>query len=177
MFQAQTKAMTLDAFITYALLPENIAHNFELINGEIIEKRAVSNRNLDIITKLVSETRRHCEVTEIPCAISTCDGPYRIGQNIVGPDFAYKTTPLTNVYSDPPLWVAEVISQHDKIIEMSGKRRNYIQAGILYWELYPEEYLIDVYVPGKSMKTYGINDAIAVNVIVGLKISVSKLFR
>ncbi len=177
MFQVQTKAMKLDAFITYALLPENIAHNLELINGEIIEKRPVSNRILDIITKLVSETRQHCESTGIPCVISTCDGPYHIGQNIVGPDFAYKTTDLTNVYPDPPLWVAEVISPDDRIIEISAKRRKYIQAGILYWELYPAEYLIDVYVPGKPIKTYGINDAITVNVIVGLKIPVLKLFH
>jgi len=177
MFEAQTKAMKLDAFITYALLPENIGHNLELINGEIVKKRPVSNRNLDIITRLVTETRRHCDSTGIPCVISTCDGPYHIGQNIVGPDFAYKTTGLTNVYPDPPLWIAEVMTPEDRMIETSGKRRKYIQSGILYWEVYPAEYLVDVYVPGKPMKTYGINDVIAVNVIAGLKIPVAKLFR
>jgi Uma2 family endonuclease len=177
MFQAQTTLMTFDTFITFALQPENVARNLELINGEVIEKRPVSSRNLDIITRLVSETRLHCAVTELPCCISTSDGPYRIGQNIISPDFAYKTTSLTKEYPDPPLWVADVISANDNIVEVSGKRRKYIAMGILYWELYPDELVIDVYAPGKPMKTYGINDAIMVNVIIGLTISISKLFR
>lgn len=169
--------MTFDAFITFALLPENIAHNFEFINGEVVEKKSASSKNLDIVNNLVCETRQHCEATELPCCISTSDGPYRIGQNIIGPDFAYKTTSLIKEYPDPPLWVVEVISPNDKIAEISGKRRKYIEAGILYWELFPDERLIDVYTPGKPMKTYGINDAIMINVIIGLSVQVSKLFR
>ena len=177
MFQAQPRLMTFDAFITFALLPENIACNFEFINGEVVEKRPPPTKHSDIITNLVSETRQHCEVTELPCFISTIDGPYRIGQNIFGPDFAYKTTSLVAPYPDPPLWVVEVISPKDKITEVSGKRRKYIANGILYWELYPDEQLIDVYIPGKPMKTYGTNDAIMVNVIIGLSVSVANLFR
>ena len=177
MFQAQTSPMTFDTFITFALQPENIARNFEFINGEVVEKRPLSSGNLDITNNLVSETRQHCEVTELPCYISTSDGPYRIGSNIFSPDFAYKTMPLTNVHPDSPLWIAEVISPHDNIIETSRRRRKYIEANILYWELYPDEGLIDVYAPGKPLKTYGIHDAIIVNVILGLTLPVSKLFR
>ncbi len=176
MFQAQTRPMTFDTFITFALLPENIARNFEFINGEVVEKRPPPTKHSDIIAKLVYETRQHCEVTELPCFMSTNDGPYRFGQNIFGPDFAYKTTSLIAPYPDPPLWVAEVISPKDKIAEVSGKRRKYIAIGILYWELFPDERLIDVYVPGKPIKTYGMNDSIMVNVVLGLSISVSKLF-
>ena len=51
------------------------------------------------------------------------------------------------------------------------------EAGILYWELYPDERLIDVYAPGKAMKTYGIDAVITVDVIAGLSVPVSKLFR
>jgi len=73
--------------------------------------------------------------------------------------------------------VAEVISPNDSIIEVSKKRRKYIEANMLYWELYPDERLIDVYVPGKPLKSYGISDAIMVNVIFGLTLPVSKLFH
>jgi hypothetical protein len=75
------------------------------------------------------------------------------------------------------LWAAEVISPNDKVAEITGKRRKYIEAGILYWEMYPDERLIDVYAPGKPMMTYGITDNIEVDMISGLTISVSKLFR
>ena len=177
MFQAQTRQMTFDTFITFALLPENTARNFELIDGEIIEKRPLSIRNLDIATTLVAETRQHCEVTQLPCYISTSDGPYRIGQNIISPDFAYKITPLINMPPDSPLWVAEVISPNDRITDVSRKRRKYIEANLLYWELYPDERLIDVYAPDKPLKSYGITDAIMVNVIFGLTLPVSKLFH
>ena len=177
MFQAQTRQMTFDTFITFALMPENTARNFEFIDGEIIEKRPLSIRNLDIATNLVAETRQYCEVMQLPCYISTSDGPYRIGQSIISPDFAYKITPLISVQPDSPLWVAEVISPTDSIIEVSKKRRKYIEANMLYWELYPDEQLIDVYVPDKPLKSYGISDAIMVNVIFGLTLPVSKLFN
>ena len=177
MFQAQTNPMTFDTFINFALLPENIARNFEFINGNVVEKRPFSSKIFNIIHNLVIETREHCESSQVLCFISTCDGPYQIGQNVIGPDFAYKTTSLIKEYPDPPLWIAEVISSDDKIVEISRKRRKYIETGILYWEIYPDEHLIDVYTPGKPMKTYRMDDVIMVSVILGLTIPVSKLFR
>ena len=47
---------------------------------------------------------------------------------------------------------------------------------ILYWEMYPDERLIDVYAPGKALTTYGMDVAIAVDIISELMIPVSKLF-
>jgi Uma2 family endonuclease len=38
MFQAQTKPITVGAFITFILQPENEGRRFELIDGEIVEK-------------------------------------------------------------------------------------------------------------------------------------------
>ena len=77
--------------------------------------------------------------------------------HVVAPDFAYKPTPTVAEYPDPqpPLWVAEVISPNDKATEINAKRRKYIEARILYWEMYPDERLIDVYAPGKPMMTCG----------------------
>jgi Uma2 family endonuclease len=179
MFDAQTKPMTLDEFIVYALLPENAERNLEFINGEMIEKMPGSTENSGIAANLVFETRLHCQVNNLPCFVSTGDGAYRIGQNVIAPDFAYKPTPLTKEYPDPepPLWVAEVISLNDKVTEITKKRRKYIEAGILYWEFYPDERMIDVYAPGKPMATYGLNAEIVVDVISNLTIPVSKLFR
>ena len=116
MFEAQTKPMTLDEFIAYALLPENAERNLEFINGEIIEKMPGTTENSGIAANLVFESRLYCQVNNLPCFVSTGNGAYRIGENTLAPDFAYKPTPLTKEYPDPepPLWVAEVISPNDE---------------------------------------------------------------
>jgi len=182
MFEAQIKPMTLDEFIAFALLPENAERNLEFINGEIMEKIPSSTRNSTSAFTLGHLTQSYCETNDLPCFISIGDGTYRINVHVVAPDFAYKPTPTVADYPDPepPLWAAEVISPNDKATEINRKRRKYIEAGILYWELYPDERLIDVYAPDKpmvTMATYGINDMITADVIAGLTIPVSKSFR
>ncbi len=179
MLEAQTKSMTVDEFIAFALLPENAERNLEFVNGEIIEKMPGSTENSGIAANLIFEARLYCRDNTLPCFLSTGDGAYRIGQSILAPDFAYKPTPLTKEYPDPepPLWVAEVISPNDKVFEINAKRRKYIEAKILYWEVYPDEHLIDVYAPDKPLITYGIDASVAVDVLPGLTIALSKLFR
>lgn len=179
MFEAQTKPMTIDEFIAFALLPENAERNLEFINGEIIEKMPSSSRNSTSAFMLGHITQSHCETNNLPCYISVGDGTYRINVHVVAPDFAYKPTPTVAEYPDPepPVWGAEVISPNDKVHDITAKRRKYIEAGILYWELYPDERLIDVYAPGKPMTTYGMDATIMVDVISGLSVPVSKLFH
>lgn len=170
--------MTLDEFIAFALLPENSERNFEFVDGKVIEKFPGSTYNSSIALNTGFEAMMHCRDNKIPCHISTAYGAYRIGNNVVTPSFAYKPSPMTAEYPDPvpPLWVAEVISPNDKIVDIRKKRQRYLEAGILLWEIYPDEQLIDVYAPNQPVTTYNIKDVIEVSVIVGLKIEVSKLF-
>jgi Uma2 family endonuclease len=67
---------------------------------------------------------------------------------------------LSDDYPDPepPLWVVEVVSPTDKAPDIRAKRQIYRKAGILLWEMYPQEQSIDVYTPGKPMRTLDIND-------------------
>ena len=179
MLEAQTKPMTLDEFIAFALLPENAERNLELINGEIIEKMPSSSRNFTSAFMLGHIDQSYCETNDLPCYISIGDGTYRINIHVVAPNFAYKPTTTVAEYPDPepPLWVAEVISPNDKVHDITAKKRKYVEEGILYWELYPDERLIDVYAPNKPMTTYGVDAVIPVDVISGLSVPVSKLFR
>src|SRR5258708_1803609 len=101
MLQPQTKPMTIEAFIAFALLPENAERNFEFVNGEIIEKMPGSTENSGIAANLVFETRLYCQINELPCFVSTGDGAYRIGQNIIAPDFAYKPDAMNKGLSCP----------------------------------------------------------------------------
>lgn len=159
MFQTQTKLASVEEFLAFALLPENSERNFELIGGEIIEKMPGTTRNSALAFNIGFVVQTHCQKNELPCFISTGDGAYRINMDVVAPDFAYKTTPMAEEYPDPlpPLWAIEVISANDKAADIRKKRMIYIDADILYWEMYPESRSIDVYAPGQPMKTVGID--------------------
>lgn len=176
--QIPSKPISLDEFISFALRPENAERNFEFLDGEIIEKMPGSTENSALAFNIGLEVGIHCRQNNLPCFISTGDGAYRIGNNTFAPDFAYKTSPMTSEYPDPiaPLWIVEVISPNDKVVDIRKKRQRYLEASILVWEVYPDEQLIDVYAPGQPLATYDSRDVIEVNVITGLRIDVAKLF-
>lgn len=65
----------------------------------------------------------------------------------------------------------------DKPYEIRAKRQIYLQAKILYWELYPLSQTIDVYAPGQPPRTYGIDDTLdSGDVLPGFTLPVKKLF-
>src|SRR5689334_3294203 len=115
-FQFRQQNPSIDEFIAFAMLPENAERNFEFVDGEMIEKMPGTTENSTLAFYLGFVVQSHCEKNNIPCYISGEAGAYRIGQNVLAPDFAYKPTPATNEYPDPivPLWVMEVISPNDK---------------------------------------------------------------
>jgi len=174
--QTQQPIKTTDEFIAYALLPENAARNLEFINGKVVEKWGSTTQNAQIPMLLSAHVINHCDTHNIPCFVTGADGEYCLGDWCCIPDFAYKQTPVSATFPDrvPPLWAVEVISANEN---PAGKRRKYIQAGILLWEVYPDERVIDVYAPGQSLATYGPGSTIPVDVVSGLNVDVSKVFR
>jgi Uma2 family endonuclease len=138
-----------------------------------------TTRNSGIAMNLGSEVRPFCKQHRITCFITGEAGSYNVLGHVVAPDFAFKQTPTTAVYPDPvaPLWVVEVISANDKPRDIRAKRMIYLQAGILYWELYPEDQSIDVYAPGQLMRTYHSGDTIDLGEIIpGFTLAVQDLF-
>ncbi|MBA3872633.1 MAG: Uma2 family endonuclease [Anaerolineae bacterium] len=174
--QTQQPIKSLDEFIAYALLPENAARNLEFINGKVIEKLGSTTQNAQIPLILSAIVLNHCDANGIPCFMTGADGEYCLNDWCFIPDFAYKQTPVSSTFPDrvPPLWAVEVISANEN---PAAKRRKYIQAGILLWEIYPDERLIDVYAPSQSLATYGVGSTITIDVVQGLNVAVSKIFR
>lgn len=152
----------LDRFAEFIARPENQGRLFEFINGEFIEVSPGRTSNSGYPHLISFAVRLFCRGNRIPCYISGEAGAYRIGENTVVPDFAYKRTPLSDDYPDPvaPLWVVEVVSPTDRPDEVRAKRNIYIEAGILYWEMYPTSQSIDVYEPGKPPRAFGIDDTL-----------------
>lgn len=153
---------TMEEFIEFVHLPENEDRLFELINGEIIDVSPGRTRFSETGHILAAAVRPFCTAHDLPCHTSGEAGAYNIMGNVVMPDFAYKRTPMSDEYPDPtpPEWAVEVISPTDKATDIRNKRQIYLDAGILYWEVYLQSQYIDVYAPGQPMKTLGINDTL-----------------
>ena len=178
--QAQTKPMTFEEFLDYVLQPDNSERSFELINGEMIEKMPGTTLNSAIPVNIAFHTRLHCRDKAIPCHISTGDGAYRIGNNVVAPDMAYKQSPMSDQYPDPiaPIWVVEVISTNDKASDIRKKRQVYQDAGILLWEIYPELLSVDVYAPRQAPNTFQMGESLTLeSVLPGFSLSVKAVFE
>jgi Uma2 family endonuclease len=170
---------TIEDFVEYALQPENAEREFELINGEIIEKMPGRTSNSYIRDLITVPVHIFCREQNMPCYTSGEAGAFRIGGQAVVPDFAFKRTPMSTNYPDPvaPEWVVEVISPTDKAPDIRNKRQIYLQAGILLWELYPETKSVDVYAPGKLPRTLGMDDTLdGGDVLLGFKLAVRDVF-
>ncbi len=157
----QTK-FTLQEFQRWAMLTENAESNFELIHGEVIEVSPGRTSHSELEHLIAFAVRLFCRDTDLLCHTSGGDGAYAIHGHVVAPDFAYKHTPTSDLYPDPepPLWAVEIISPNDKAKDIREKREIYRKAGILYWEMYPQSYSVDVYAPGQPVRTLGIDDTL-----------------
>jgi Uma2 family endonuclease len=175
-----TKPIPIDEFREFVNLPENTDRMFELIDGEIIEVSPGRTSNSGIRDLIAVEVHIFCRAHDLPCHTSGGDGAFDIQGHVVAPDFAYKNTPMSDDYPDPiaPQWVIEVISPTDKAPEIRAKRQIYIQASILYGELYPKSQSIDVYAPGQPPRTLGINDTLdGGDVLPGFTLAIRELFK
>jgi Uma2 family endonuclease len=86
---------------------------------------------------------------------------------------------MSEEYPDsiPPLWVVEIVSPTDQPVNVRKKRNIYLQAGILYFEMYPQEKAIDVWTSAQSVQTYQENDTIDLSsVIPGFRLAVKAIF-
>lgn len=174
------KLYTMDEFLEFVARPENADREFELIDGEIIEVMPSRTYNSGFALRIAARVELFCDEHNIACYMSGADGAYRILDNTLVPDFAYKRTPLSKEYPDPnpPLWVVEVLSPTDEPGNIKKKRKIYQQAGILLWELDPEKQSIEVYAPGQKKHTFGIDDTLdGGDVLPGFTLAVRTLFR
>ena len=154
--------MSLEEFQRWAELPENADHDYELINGAVVPVTPARSTHSFIHNLLVVAVHNYCRVQNVPCYTTSGDGTFVIMGHALSPDFTYRPTPLLDDYPDPepPLWAVEIISPTEKAKDIRDKREIYRQAGILYWEIYPNSRSVDVYAPGQPVRTVGIDDTL-----------------
>jgi Uma2 family endonuclease len=145
---------TLTDWLAFVERPENADRHFELVHGEIIEKMPGTTENSRIPIEIAGHIFIYCRTNKLTYYLGGSDGTYLINEHVVAPDLAFKTTPFTRGYPDPvpPTFVVEVVSASETVSSIRKKRSIYLQAGILYWEIYPEEQVVEIYEPGKPMR-------------------------
>jgi Uma2 family endonuclease len=174
------KLPTLEDFMQFASREENADRLFEFINGEFIEVSPGRTWNSEIGHRIAIAVYLFCAEHNIPYHSSGEQGAYQILGHVTVPDFAYKRTPMSKEYPDPiaPEWVVEVVSPTDKAKEIRAKQEIYQDAGILYWEIYPDLERIDVYAPGQPLRTLRINDSLdGGDVLPGFRLPIRKLLE
>ena len=174
------KEMTIEEFIAFATSPENEDRKLEFINGEVIEMSPGRSTYSKLEAIIAAVVYIFCQEHNLPYNVSVGDGAYRIGNNTVVPDFAYRSTDLIDEYPDPvpPQWAVEIISPTDLATDVSNKREIYRSAGILLWEVYYPPQRVDVYAPGQPPKSYFVGDVLdGGDALPGFTLEVAKLFK
>ncbi len=155
--------VTLDDFVQFVFRDENVDRMFELINGEIVEVSPSRSGHSGVAAMIIGAIVPYCREKKLPCHVTGEAGTYNVLGNVIAPDVAYKTTPTDRVnYPDPvpPEFAVEVISPTDRKPDIARKRQIYLDAGILYWEVYVDDERIDVYAPGQPMRSLGMDDTL-----------------
>ncbi len=155
--------VTLDDFVQFVFRDENVDRMFELINGEIVEVSPSRSGHSEVAALIIIAVGNYCREKGLSGRVTGEAGTYNVLGNVIAPDVAYKTTPTDRVnYPDPvpPEFAIEVISPTDRKPDIARKRQIYLDAGILYWEVYVDDGRIDVYPPGQPMRSLGMDDTL-----------------
>ncbi len=153
-------SLSIDEFLAFVHQEDNLEQMFELINGEIVHVSPSRASHSWVASIIIWAVMSYCKEHDLPPFVSAPDGTYNVLGNVVAPDVAYRTTPFSDDYPEPnpPELVVEVISPTDTKRAVARKRQIYLDAGILYWEVYPADKRVDVYAPGQPMESLGIKD-------------------
>jgi Uma2 family endonuclease len=171
-----------DEFDQFVNRPENAARNFELIAGEIVEKRVSSPRSSAIgafIAGLLAVFVRQQGLGRVTGA----DGGYKVNGERYIPDAAYVSKARQPALPDdaynplPPDLAVEVLSPTNDDEEMRVKVAHYLAAGTVVWVVNPDKQRVEVYVSGQPPQILSANDTLTGgSVLPGFTVAVSEIF-
>lgn len=153
-----TKMMTIDEFWAFVNLPENDSKRWELIDGLPIEKgggdnMAPSSKMNSLIALLIASYITPYVMSRKLGYVTGADGMYRVGKNILEPDFGYISQARSgglvgNFYDNSPDLAVEIISKNEKEEHVFRKAHRYLSNGTkIVWVVYPDDKTVYVCVP------------------------------
>ena len=179
----QTPILTAAQFDEWVMRPENIERDFELINGEIIEKM-VSDPDASMITLFLGGLLSVYVLQHKLGRVTGPDGGYHVGQNRYIPDVGYisinrmpKDYEKGYIPAAPDLAI-EVMSPTDSLKAVHRKISHYLAVNIVVWAVYPQEYEIEVHIPGQPVHVLGIDDILnGGNLLPNFSVAVKAIFE
>lgn len=151
-----TKRVDTGEFDEFVALPENSDRNFELVDGEIVEKMVSGPVSSRLGLRMGRFIDAFVDAYDLG-QVSGADGGYWVGDDRYIPDVAYiskakliHVAKYGYVMTTPDLAV-EVISPTDEKNNISTKIVNYLAAGTVLWLVDPKDQSVKVCEPNKPM--------------------------
>jgi len=179
----QTPILTAAQFDEWVMRPENIERDFELINGEIVEKMVSNQKSSRIAARLLALIDTHVMQHNIGW-VTDAQGGYSIGTERYIPDAAYMSKsrqpePSEDAYNPvAPDLAVEVVSPTDSYKDVSRKVSHYRAAGTTAWVVLPDEQEIEVHAPGQPVQVLRLNDTLdGGSILVGFSVPLTMIFQ
>lgn len=180
--EIREKAMTVEEFEVFALLPENADRLLEFVGGRIVE---VVSDNLASETGMSFGVFVSAFVKQHRLGrVTGADGGYWVAGERYIPDVAFiskarQPTRVRAAYNPlAPDLAVEVLSPTNNAEDMRIKIANYLSAGTVVWLADPDVPRIEVYVPGQPVKILGMDDVLdGGEVLPGFSVAVRDLFE
>ena len=180
--QDKTQKLTYNDYQAFCARPENADRIFELIDGEAVEKMP-SFEPSQITSRINDYIFIYLMQHEIGY-LTVADGGYMMPNgDVLNPDVCYisnerlpqkppREAPV------PPDLAVEVKSPTDRIRALRAKAEKYIAGGTkLVGLVFPEEQVVEVYVPDKDVIPVGIDGVLeGGEVLSGFTLKVSDVF-
>lgn len=156
---------TIDEFEVFIHLPENADKSFEFIGGKVVEvpSNPLSSKIAMLIGILIGAYLLKHDIGHLTGA----DGGYIVAGERYIPDVAFisykkiKTLSYREGYVPiAPDLAVEVISPANSESDMTTKISNYLADGTVVWRVRPEEKQISVFIAGKKVQHFGVDDAL-----------------
>jgi Uma2 family endonuclease len=184
MMAVRERLITYDEFDLFTRQDENLDRNFELINGEIIEKMPtelhgylVSMLIIRIGSFILAQASGRI-VTEVRSRIPTDD------HNARQPDISYfadDTRPIVTKGAVPllPDLAVEVKSPDDSYVQMRDKASYYLRNGSrLVWLVFPTEQQIEIHTADAPITKLDIADTLTGgDVLPGFTLPLKDIFK
>jgi Uma2 family endonuclease len=165
---------------------DHFDRQYELDEGHLIIMSPTADKHGILTNWIAYLFTRHTEANDLG-EITGAETGYTLSNNPVvvrAPDVGFiakaRYQPLTGkFFSYPPDLAVEVVSPSDTARKIRRKVMHYLKAGVrMVLVIYSDDKFIDVYQPGKAVRTLEIDDDFdGEDVLPGLKLALAEIFK
>lgn len=169
----------------YAALPDN-GKRYQLVEGDLVMSPSPSLRHQHIVMRLGSSLHAHALQRGLGTVYSAPTDVIMAEDEVYQPDLVFVSNANGRmlqpdaIHGAPDLCV-EILSQHNRKIDLQVKRKSYARHGVLeYWIVDPDADTLTVYAlqddPETPLRTLGPSDALSSALLPGLDLELAPIF-